>query len=87
MENGGRGNDDEVNDLASISFGSGTEYLAEAYVLIDFRDTVSGTEKDGMALIKLHMTMCIKHYHALVLQLHPSGDCGGHPPTDPLAIE
>jgi hypothetical protein len=66
MEDVGRGNDGEVNDLASLSFGSGTEYLAEIYILIDskveqngslatyrlFRDTVSGSEKDSMALIK-----------------------------------
>jgi hypothetical protein len=32
MEDVGRGNDGEVNDLASLSFGSGTEYLAETYV-------------------------------------------------------
>jgi hypothetical protein len=31
----GRGNDGEVNNLASLSFGSGTEYLSETYVLID----------------------------------------------------
>jgi heme/copper-type cytochrome/quinol oxidase subunit 3 len=36
----GRGNDDEVNDLASFSFGSGMEYLAETYVYIHSKRTV-----------------------------------------------
>jgi hypothetical protein len=34
MEDVGRGNDGEENNLASLSFGSETEYLAETYVII-----------------------------------------------------
>jgi hypothetical protein len=34
-----------------------------------FRDTVSGTEKDNIALVKLHMPMCVRHDHALIPQL------------------
>jgi hypothetical protein len=33
-----------------------------------FRDTVSWTEKDNIALVKLHMTMCVRHNHALIPQ-------------------
>jgi hypothetical protein len=42
-------------------------YLRATYRL--FKDTVSETEKDNIALVKLHMRMCIKHYHALIPQL------------------
>jgi hypothetical protein len=168
MEDVGRGNNGEENNLASCSFGSDTEYLAETYVLINsevdqngslqqrvfcnqellrrlrrhwmnslwnvrcsfrsllgtswpgeqsfqimiedllkhretsqnnkpplvlsadvprlkhiahkrmgylratyrlFKDTVSVTEKYSIALVKLHMTMCVKHYHTLIPQL------------------
>jgi hypothetical protein len=34
-----------------------------------FKDNVSETEKDSKALVKLHMTMCVQHYHALIPQL------------------
>jgi hypothetical protein len=43
------------------------EYLINTYRL--FKDTVSETEKDNIALMKLHMKMCIKQYHALIPQL------------------
>jgi hypothetical protein len=168
MEDVGQGNDGEENNLASLSFGSDTEYLAETYVIVDsevkqngslemgsllrpgiiravmsaldeqfvepkvffrvftryllargqlfhimiedllkhkkdsqnnkphlvlsadvlrlrhiarkrmgylramyhlFKDTVSETEKDNRALVKSHMKMCVKHYHALIPQL------------------
>jgi hypothetical protein len=46
-------------------------YLKATYRL--FKDTVSGNDRDdignNIALIKLHMKMCIKHYHALIPQL------------------
>jgi hypothetical protein len=42
-------------------------YLRSTYRL--FKDTVSETEKDIIALMKEHMKMCIKKYHALILQL------------------
>jgi hypothetical protein len=46
-------------------------YLKARYRL--FKDTVSGNYRDDIgnkiALIKLHMKMCIKHYHALIPQL------------------
>jgi hypothetical protein len=42
-------------------------YLSAMYRL--FKDTVSETEKDNIALVKLHMKMCVKHYHALIPQL------------------
>jgi hypothetical protein len=42
-------------------------YLRATYRL--FKDTVSETEKDNIALVKLHMKMCVKHYHALIPQL------------------
>jgi hypothetical protein len=42
-------------------------YLRATYCL--FKDYVSETEKDSIALIKLHMKMCFKHYHALIPQL------------------
>jgi hypothetical protein len=46
-------------------------YLKATYRL--FKDTVSGNNRDdkgnNIALIKLHMKMCIKHYHALIPQL------------------
>jgi hypothetical protein len=34
-----------------------------------FKDTVYETNRDNIALIKWHMKMCIKHYHALMPQL------------------
>jgi hypothetical protein len=43
------------------------EYLRATYRL--FKDTVSETEKDNRALVKSHMKMCVKHYHALIPQL------------------
>jgi hypothetical protein len=42
-------------------------YLRAMYRL--FKDTVSETEKDNIALVKLHMKMCVKLYHALIPQL------------------
>jgi hypothetical protein len=33
------------------------------------RDTVSGTEKNNIALVKLHITMCVRHNHSRILQL------------------
>jgi hypothetical protein len=42
-------------------------YLRATYRL--FKDPVSETEKDNKALVKLHMKMCVKHYHALIPQL------------------
>jgi hypothetical protein len=42
-------------------------YLRATYRL--FKDTVSETEKDNRALLKSHMKMCVKHYHALIPQL------------------
>jgi hypothetical protein len=42
-------------------------YLRATYRL--FKDTVSETEKDNRALVKSHMKMCVKHYHALIPQL------------------
>jgi hypothetical protein len=35
MEDVGRGNDEEEINLASLSFGSDTEYLAETYVIVN----------------------------------------------------
>jgi hypothetical protein len=37
-------------------------YLKATYRL--FKDTVFETDKENIALIKLHMKMCVKHYHA-----------------------
>jgi hypothetical protein len=42
-------------------------YLRATYRL--FKDTVSETEKDNIALVKLRMKMCVKHYHTLIPQL------------------
>jgi hypothetical protein len=42
-------------------------YLRATYRL--FKDMVTETEKDNTALVKLHMKMCIKHYHALIPQI------------------
>jgi hypothetical protein len=42
-------------------------YLRATYRLLG--DTVSETEKDNIALVKLHMKICVKHYHALIPQL------------------
>jgi hypothetical protein len=42
-------------------------YLSATYCL--FRDTVSETEKNNGSLVKSHMKMCVKHYHALIPQL------------------
>jgi hypothetical protein len=42
-------------------------YLRATYRL--FKDTVSETKQDNIALMKLHMRMCIKQYHALIPQL------------------
>jgi hypothetical protein len=42
-------------------------YLRPRYHL--FKDTVSETEKDKRALVKSHMTMCVRQYHALIPQL------------------
>jgi hypothetical protein len=42
-------------------------YLRATFCL--FKDTVSETEKDNRALVKSHMKMCVKHYHALIPQL------------------
>jgi hypothetical protein len=41
--------------------------LGDTYRL--FKDTVSETEKDIIALMRLHMKMCIRQYHALIPQL------------------
>jgi hypothetical protein len=35
MEDVGRGNDGEEKNLAFLSFGSDTEYLAETYVIVN----------------------------------------------------
>jgi hypothetical protein len=43
------------------------EYLRATYRR--FKDTVSEAEKDNIGLMKLHMKMCIKQYHAIILQL------------------
>jgi hypothetical protein len=49
----------------------GMRYLKTTYRL--FKDTVSGNDRDdighNIALIKLHMKTCIKHYHGLIPQL------------------
>jgi hypothetical protein len=42
-------------------------YLRAKYCL--FKDTVSETEQDNKALMKLRIKMCIKQYHALIPQL------------------
>jgi hypothetical protein len=42
-------------------------YLRAKYRL--FKDTVSEAEKDNRALVKSHMKICVKHYHALIPQL------------------
>jgi hypothetical protein len=42
-------------------------YLRATYRL--FKDTVSETEQDSIALMKVCMKMCIKQYHALIPQL------------------
>jgi hypothetical protein len=42
-------------------------YLRDTYSL--FKDTVSETEKDIIALMKEHMQICIRPYHALIPQL------------------
>jgi hypothetical protein len=47
MEGVGRGNDGDKNNLASLSFGSHTEYLAETYVIID-----SEVEQNGSLTMK-----------------------------------
>jgi hypothetical protein len=43
-------------------------YLKATYRL--FKDTVSGNDRDNIgvniALIKLHIKMCLKHYQALI---------------------
>jgi hypothetical protein len=44
-------------------------YLRATYCL--FKDTVSENEQDNIALMKLHMKMCIMQYHALITQLDP----------------
>jgi hypothetical protein len=50
-------------------------YLRTTYHL--FKDTVSETEKDNRALVKAHMKMCVKHYHALIPQLDLVESRGG----------
>jgi hypothetical protein len=51
------------------------EYLRATYRL--FKDTVSKTEKDNRALVKAHMKICVKHYHALIPQLDLVKSRGG----------
>jgi hypothetical protein len=50
-------------------------YLRATYHL--FKDTVSESEKDNRALVKAHMKMCVKHYHALIPQLDLVKSQGG----------
>jgi hypothetical protein len=52
-----------LRHIANKSIG----YIMAMYHL--FKDTVSETEKDNIALVKSHMKMCIKHYNALIQQL------------------
>jgi hypothetical protein len=42
-------------------------YLRATYRL--FKDTVCEKKKDNRALVKAHMKMFVKHYHALIPQL------------------
>jgi hypothetical protein len=50
-------------------------YLRATYHL--FKDTVPETEKDKRSLVKAHMKMCVKHYHALIPQLDLVESRGG----------
>jgi hypothetical protein len=50
MEGVGRGNDGEENNLASLSFGSDTEYKAETYVIIDSEVEHNGSLAMGSLL-------------------------------------
>jgi hypothetical protein len=50
MEGVRRGNDGEENNLASLSFGSDTEYLAETYVIIDSEVEQNGSLAMGSLL-------------------------------------
>jgi hypothetical protein len=50
-------------------------YLRATYRL--FKDTVSETEKDDRALVKAHMKMYVKHYHAIIPQLDIIESQGG----------
>jgi hypothetical protein len=42
-------------------------YLGDTYRI--FKDMVSETEKDIIALMRVHMKMCIKQYHNLIPKL------------------
>jgi hypothetical protein len=50
MEDDGWGNDGEENNLASLSFCSDTEYLAETYVIVDSEVEQSGSLAMGSRL-------------------------------------
>jgi hypothetical protein len=50
MEDVGRGNDGEGNNLASLSFGSDTEYLSETYVVVDSELKINGSIGMGSLL-------------------------------------
>jgi hypothetical protein len=50
MKDVGRGNDGEGNNLASLSFGSDTEYLSETYVVIDSEVKRNGSLAMGSLL-------------------------------------
>jgi hypothetical protein len=47
MEDAGWGNNGEENNLASCSFGSDTEYLAETYVIINSEEEAKWFTRDG----------------------------------------
>jgi hypothetical protein len=84
----GRGNDGEVNDLASLSFGSGTEYLAETYVFIDSKlkqNYSLATEsllQSGITIIRpngsVEATKTAEEGSQIQLEPGPSGGRGGH---------
>jgi hypothetical protein len=84
----GRGNDAEVNDLASLSFISGTEYLAETYVLIDSeleQNDSLATEsplQSGITMIRPNGSVEAAKTAEEGSQIQPepgtSGGCGGH---------
>jgi hypothetical protein len=50
MEDVGGGNDGEENNLASLSLGSDTEYLAETYVIVDSEEKRNGSLAMGSLL-------------------------------------
>jgi hypothetical protein len=50
MEDIGRSKDGEGNNLASLSFGSDTEYLSETYVVINSEVKINGSLAMGSLL-------------------------------------